>query len=270
MSTGLLSFVDMAGCSARYGRSTVLEACSFSVKHGERWAVLGPNGAGKSTLVKMVAGLLPAADGIVSVNGKPVVNMRAVERAKIMAYVPQKPDGVIPYSVRDYLMLGRYAHRGLLRAPSRQDRDAVAAAVAICDIEHITTRLMYTLSGGELQRVLLAGAIAQETPLLILDEPTSFLDPAHERFFFDALGRLHESREVTLIMVTHDINSALFRCSHILALRDRQTLFCGTAAEFTAECPGILNRLFSTAFATYRHHENGAMVFGAWGGEGYP
>lgn len=236
--------------------------------HHERWAIIGSNGVGKSTLIKMIAGIEHPASGMVTVDGHDISHLPARERAKMMAYVPQKPDGTIPYTVHDYLFLGRFAYQGLSGVASPEDNNAVAEAVAICDIGHISHRMMPTLSGGELQRVLLAGAIAQKTPLLLLDEPTSFLDPAHERLFFDALARLHESREVTLVMVTHDVNSALTHCTHILALRDRVVSFCGGADLFAAGCPENLEQLFAVPFRTFSCDKTGARVFGAWGSGG--
>jgi len=258
-------YVEVSSCKAAYGRTVVLDTCSFTVGHHERWAIIGPNGAGKSTLIKMVAGIELPASGHVTISGHTLRRLPARVRAQMMAYVPQKPDGTIPYTVHDFLVLARFAYQGLSGVASCEDNAAVAEAVAICDIGNVTGRMMPTLSGGELQRVLLAGAIAQKTPLLLLDEPTSFLDPAHEKLFFDALARLHESREVTLIMVTHDVNSALAHCTHILALKNRGVAFCGPVATFAAACPEALEQLFSVPFKTFTCTTTGARVFGAWG-----
>jgi iron complex transport system ATP-binding protein len=259
-------FVEINDLSASYGTTEVLDKITLGINHGERWAVLGPNGVGKSTLVKLIAGLERISSGTIKVNGVEIRRYKARRRARIMAYMPQKPDGVIPYTVTDYLMLGRYAAMGITAVPSDEDWNAVHEAIAICDIGHIDGRMMPTLSGGEQQRVLLAGAVAQKTPLLLLDEPTTFLDPAHERLFFDAIGRLHAQRELTLIMVTHDVNSALTQCTHILTLRDKKAVFTGSTDEFRDGCPENLNALFGIDFRPYTCVVTKRAVYGTWGG----
>jgi iron complex transport system ATP-binding protein len=250
---------------AAYGDSEVLRGITLSVPRNSRWAVIGPNGAGKSTLVKILAGLLPAFEGAASIDGCDIRRFPARKRARKIGYVPQKPEGVVPYTVRDFIMLGRYCSMGFLGLPTESDRRKVAEAAAVCDVEHLLTRLMGTLSGGELQRVLLAGAVAQDAPVLLLDEPTTFLDPAHEHLFFEALSRLHGIRELTTIMITHDINAAILQCTHIAALRSGALVFSGTAAEFRSRCPGILNDIFGVSFQPYSSIDGRTAMYGSWG-----
>ncbi|MBN1306657.1 MAG: ABC transporter ATP-binding protein [Chitinispirillaceae bacterium] len=256
--------IELREVHAAYDRYEVLAGISLSIEKNSRWAVIGPNGAGKSTLIRIVAGLTKASRGTVLVEGNRIKGYAARNRARILAYMPQKPEGVIPYSVHDFVMLGRYCVMGLLGVPSREDRELVADAMDICDIRHLAMRLMSTLSGGEFQRVLLAGAVAQGAPLLLLDEPTTFLDPAHERQFFEALARLHTRRELTTVIITHDINSALQRCTHIAALRHGRLMFGGTAGEFRTRCPSILRDLFSIDFSAFAGRDGGSTVFGTW------
>jgi iron complex transport system ATP-binding protein len=250
-----------------HGSAAVLCGISLTIQRNERWAIIGRNGTGKSTLIKLIAGLLSQEKGNVRVNGTDVNKYSSKNRAQVMAYVPQKPDGIIPYSVHDFVMLGRYSSMGLLGVPSPKDYEAVREAIDICDIRHIVGRLMSTLSGGELQRVLLAGAVAQQTPLLLLDEPTTFLDPAHERLFFDALSRLHEQRELTIVMVTHDINTAIAQCTHVGALLDGRFMFTGTSREFASRCPVVLDEIFSVRFERYTCSSRKAEAFGTWEGQ---
>jgi iron complex transport system ATP-binding protein len=258
----ILEFKDV---KATYGALTVLNNVSLDVHRNERWAIIGRNGAGKSTLIKLAAGLLCPVKGSVVVDGIDIKKYSSRTRAQKIAYVPQKPDGIIPYTVHDFVMLGRYSSMGLLGVPSSRDHEAASEAIDICDIGNITDRLMNTLSGGELQRVLLAGAVAQQTPVLLLDEPTTFLDPAHERLFFDALARLHENRDLTIVMVTHDINAAISQCTHIGALLDGQFIFTGTTQDFASRCPDALEEIFSVRFERYTCSSSGTEVFEAWG-----
>jgi ABC-type cobalamin/Fe3+-siderophores transport system ATPase subunit len=257
--------VEIKDVRATYGDDEVLRGISLAVQRNQRWAIIGRNGAEKSTLIKLVAGLLHPAGGSLSVNGIDIRRYSARNRARALAYVPQKPDGIIPYSVHDFVMLGRYGAMGLLGVPSQTDRGAVGDAIDICDIRHLAGRLMPTLSGGELQRVLLAGAVAQQTQLLLLDEPTTFLDPAHERLSFNALARLHDQRELTIVMVTHDINSAISQCTHIGALLDGRFVFAGTTAEFASRCPEALEEIFDVRFERYVCNARKEAAFGTWG-----
>jgi ABC-type cobalamin/Fe3+-siderophores transport system ATPase subunit len=261
---GATALVTLRNLSARYGRTEIFSGVSLSIERNSRWAVIGPNGAGKSTLVRMIAGLNAPSAGEVIVDGRNIGDYPGGVRARKLAYVPQKPEGVIPYTVHDFVMLGRYSSMGLLGIPSHNDREKVAEAVDVCDVGHLQRRLMNTLSGGELQRVLLAGAVAQETPILLLDEPTTFLDPAHEHQFFAALSRLHRSRELTTIMITHDLNGAMRQCSHVAALKNGGLFHSGTIGEFKAQCPAILDNLFGVPFKRFVVEGEATDAYGSW------
>ncbi|MBD3391985.1 MAG: ATP-binding cassette domain-containing protein [Chitinivibrionales bacterium] len=249
--------------SAGYGTCGVLKDISVRVEAGERWAVIGRNGAGKSTLIKVLAALLEPSAGTVLLGPKPLREYGARARARAMAYVPQKPEAVIPYSVHDFVMLGRYACMGLFGTPAPADHEAVAQALAFCDVRELGDRMMTTLSGGELQRVLLAGALAQDAPILLLDEPTTFLDPAHERYFFRALQSAREHKELTVVMVTHDVNTALSSCTHVLALLDGRVRYAGDARAFKEQCPRVLDALYGIGFAQYAN-DDGVVMYGTW------
>jgi iron complex transport system ATP-binding protein len=259
-----MPFLEIRRLCFGYGERSVLNRVSLQVESGQRWAIIGKNGTGKSTLVKTVAGLLRPVAGRVLVDGRDVAAYSAVHRARTIAYVPQKPEGTIPYTVYDFVMLGRYARLGLFGMPREEDKAAVAEAIDMCDVSSLRQRMMSTLSGGELQRVLLAGALAQNTPLLLLDEPTTFLDPAHERLFLRALELAQKTRSITTLMVTHDINTALTSCTHVLALLDGRALYAGCAGDFSGRCPGILQTVFGIPFS--RYHDDGAdtEIFGTW------
>jgi iron complex transport system ATP-binding protein len=191
--------IELRDLKRDFGATQALKGVSLEVKERELFALLGPDGAGKSTLIKTMAGLIKPSSGYITVNGCDIRRYSSRKRARAISYMPQKPDGLIPYTVYDYVMLGRYSMMGLMGVPSEEDREAAAEAIEICHIKHLENRIMSTLSGGELQRALLAGAVAQSAPVLLLDEPTTFLDPAHERLFFEALSRLSRKRELTIV-----------------------------------------------------------------------
>ncbi|MFP4164121.1 MAG: ABC transporter ATP-binding protein [Chitinispirillaceae bacterium] len=256
--------IELENVHAAYEGEDALSGVSLTVEKSSRWAVIGPNGAGKSTLVKVIAGFEKATCGSVQINGLDINCYSSRKRAQTLAYMPQKPEGVIPYSVHDFIMLGRYCTMGLLGVPSPADRQIVAEAMDICNVGHLAMRLMSTLSGGELQRVLLAGAVAQAAPLLLLDEPTTFLDPAHEHLFFEALSRLHARRDLTIVMITHDINNALLQCTHVAALQAGKLLYTGTSGELREQCPGILRNLFGVNFNAFFCHDREPSVYGTW------
>ncbi len=262
--------ISVQNLHVAYRSNIVLKGVSLSIGKNERWAVLGKNGTGKSTLIKSVASIIKPQSGKVLINGKDIQSYRARSRARQIAYVPQKAEGVIPYTVYDYIMLGRYSAMDLFAVASQKDHSVVREVLDLCNIAHLSDRIMSTLSGGELQRVLLAGAVAQKTPVLLLDEPTTYLDPAHERLFFHALSRVYDHQDLTVMMVTHDINMALSYCSHICGLLDGYVAFCGSSDDFKSKCPTILQQLFGISFQQYLSNENSAVVFGAWGAECVP
>ncbi|NLE01473.1 MAG: ABC transporter ATP-binding protein [Fibrobacter sp.] len=249
---------------ATYNKNVVLKNITLEIGVNERWAVIGKNGTGKSTLIRCISALVEPSSGSVFIDGIDIRAYNGRKRAQKISYVPQKADGTIPYSVYDFVMMGRYVFMGLFSIPGVTDKEIVHEALKLCDVLHLKNRLMNTLSGGELQRVLLAGAVAQRAPVLLLDEPTTFLDPAHERMFFNALLRVRENSELTIVMVTHDINSALVNCSHVCGLLNGEVAFAGTVQQFKELCPGVLLDLFGINFTKYISENDQHTAFGAW------
>jgi len=256
----LIEFLDI---SLAYDGTVVVGDLSLKINHGERWAFIGKNGTGKSSIIKAVAGILKPIHGQINLSGKSVSDYHSRERARWLAYMPQQSSPVIPYTVKDYVMLGRHAHQGVWALAQPSDYAEVIKAMEICDIIHLQNRLVTTLSGGELQRVLLAGAVVQDAKILLLDEPTTFLDPSHERYFYKALERLYIEKQLTVLMVTHDLNSAIEYSTHICALESGKLFFSGTKEIFVEACPGILNQTFSVDFQTYHSITAHANIYRA-------
>jgi iron complex transport system ATP-binding protein len=203
---------------------------SARVARSELFAVIGPNGSGKSTFARLLLGVLRPASGRVLYEGRPAAEWPRRELARRVGVVPQAEELVFPLTVRALVAMGRYPHLGAWRAEGAADRDAVARALAACDVAHLTDRLVTHLSGGERQRARIARALAQEPDTLVLDEPTAALDIAHEMAIFELLVRLREERGVTVLLVTHNINLAARYADRLLLLEQGRALAEGPPA----------------------------------------
>lgn len=234
---------------------TVLHGVSLSVVPGERVALIGPNGAGKTTLLKCLNGLLRPSRGEVRILGRRIPDYRTRELARLAAYVPQPMGGGLPFKVRDFVMMGRYPHWSTLSSVTSADRRAVDWALGITGTEAFAGRIHATLSGGERQKVMLAAALAQESKLLLLDEPSAFLDPGHQHEIDGILLAVNRQRGVTMLTVTHDLNRAVLANQRIVALREGRIVCDGPPAKVLTE--EALDALYGTRFARVVHPETG-------------
>ena len=249
-----MTLIAVKSVSFQYLPETrIIENVSLAVEEREAWAIIGRNGMGKSTLLKCIGGLLHVKTGIVEIAGKPVAAYHPIELAKRIAYVPQAGGRALPpYTAKEFVMLGRFPYQGFFSLPSKSDKKTVEAALQLTDTETLADRLLPTLSGGELQRVFLASAVAQQTGILLLDEPMAFLDPAHQEMIQRSIDRIREEFGTTIIAVTHDINHALGRFSHVCGLVNGSPFFAGTSAAFKERAPELLLTIFSIAFSELR------------------
>jgi iron complex transport system ATP-binding protein len=199
--------IRLDGVRVRRGDRPVVDGVDLHVEPGEWVCLIGPNGAGKSTLLAAIAGLLPFAGGI-AIGGRAIRSLGRRERARAVALVPQLP--VIPEALRvaDYVSLGRAPYFGAFGTESRADVEAVREALERLDLWWAADRRLDALSGGELQRVVLARAIAQEAPILLLDEPTTGLDLAHQHLVLELVSTLRASRALTVVTAMHDLTIA--------------------------------------------------------------
>lgn len=253
--------LQVKNLSAAYGKNLVLQDITFSVNAHDCWAIIGRNGTGKSTLIKCLAKLAKISSGQINLNGKSIHEYHARDYAHWISYVPQSQGRNIPYTVYDYVMLGRYAKQGFLAMPGHEDRQMVEESLALTDVSQFAERLLDTLSGGEEQRVFLAGAVAQKAKIMLLDEPTTFLDPFHESLFYQILKKIHDRYDVTVISVTHNINAAIHQYSHILALKDGTVYFSGTREEFLEQSPEIIKEIYSISFQELSDTKTGQRIF---------
>ncbi|MEZ5965215.1 MAG: ABC transporter ATP-binding protein [Planctomycetota bacterium] len=212
------------------GGPSVLEDLDLDLSAGELVAVVGLNGAGKSTLLRALAGLLPAADGRVLLDGTAVHTLSAQARAQRIAFVPQALASLPPTTVERFVLGGRYAHLGFLRLPGPHDHATARAALAQTDVTRHAERPLAELSGGERQRVLVARALAQQAAVLLCDEPVAAFDLPHQLELLDLLAELARSGHVVALS-THDLNLASQYADRIAVLHEGRLLVADTPAR---------------------------------------
>ena len=208
-----------------------LRNVSLGVSAGELVAVLGPNGSGKTTLVRVALGLQPPLAGSARIQGRVAAQWPRRELARVVGVVPQREDNLFPQRVRETVRLGRYPRLGAFGREREEDRVAVDRALERCDVAGLADRWLWTLSGGEYQRVRIARALAQEPQLLVLDEPTASLDLRHEMELFELVRRLVDQQGLAALLVTHDVNLASRFADRLLLLSDGNAVATGAPAD---------------------------------------
>ncbi len=211
-------------------RANAVDGVSFVSSRGKLTALAGPNASGKSSIVKALLRRADTPRGTVSIDGRDVRLLSYAELARSVAVVPQREETAFPTQVREFVALGRYPHLGLWRAPAREDRIAVEEALAQAGIDELADRDTDALSGGEWQRVRIARALAQKTPALVLDEPTTFLDVAHEMAIFELLSSLARSG-LAVLLVSHHLNLVARFADTIVLLDHGKVATSGSPAE---------------------------------------
>ncbi|GAA4665665.1 ABC transporter ATP-binding protein [Frondihabitans cladoniiphilus] len=213
-----------------YDDRVVVDDLSFDVPDGELTVIVGPNACGKSTLLKALARTLKTAAGQVELDGRPIGSYRSKDVAKRLGMLPQSPIAPEGITVRDLVGRGRFPHQGVFRQWSAADEDAVNRALEATAVEALADRPVAELSGGQRQRAWIALALAQETPLLLLDEPTTFLDIAHQYEVLELCARLHREGR-TLVAVLHDLNQAARYATHLVVMKAGAIVAAGSPAQ---------------------------------------
>ena len=203
---------------------------SLTLEPGEILCLLGPNGCGKTTLFKTLLGLIERHGGTIEIDGHDLRTLPREQLARSLAYVPQAHAPVFPYTVFDMVLMGRTAHRGLFASPTSQDRSLTAAALARLGIEGLAQREYTRLSGGQRQLTLIARALAQDAPLIVLDEPTASLDFGNQLVVLDQVRRLARDGK-GIVMSTHDPDHAMSCGTSVLAMKDGRTIASGDVRE---------------------------------------
>ena len=238
----MTSLVAVSDLSLSKNGDALLKGVSLTVRAGEKVALVGPNGAGKSSLIKVLAGLSRSYIGSATLNGRQIASIAPKEISRLVSLVQQRLEFVPSFTVGEFLEL----------------HDISVEDVADASLRGLEDRYLPDLSGGELQRVVLAGAVAQRSKLLLMDEPTAHLDPTGRMEVERVVRRYHEEQEISYILVTHDIELALRCAERVVIMRGGQILWDGPASD-----PMLISKLsdgYGCPFFSVRHPKTGEMV----------
>jgi iron complex transport system ATP-binding protein len=244
--------------SVRYDKRQVLQHVSLSVASGEVVALVGPNGAGKSTLIRAVSGVVPLQNGEIHINGSILSRLSTMERARHLAVVPQARSLPPAFTVYESVLLGRTPHMGWLGRMGPGDRERVHYALEHTEMLPLAERYVGELSGGEQQRVLLARALAQDTPVLLLDEPTTHLDLQHRESLIQLIRDLAANKNLAVLMVLHDLNLAGAYADRVALLVQGQVQAVGLPNEVLTEAN--LSRVYQIPVRVIPHPEYGSPL----------
>ncbi len=223
--------LEAVGLRAGYGDRPVLAGVDLVLAAGQTTALIGPNGAGKSTFLRCLAGLIAPSEGSVRLDGAELGSLGRRAIARRIAVVPQLFETLFPFTVEEVVRLGRVARLGALGRAHPRDHRAVATAMEELDLGALSGRRIDTLSGGERQRAVIAMALAQEADVLLLDEPTVHLDPAHQRATLAHIADLAARRRLVVLAVLHDLNLAGALCDRVVLLHGGRIMADGSPSE---------------------------------------
>jgi iron complex transport system ATP-binding protein len=226
--------IESRNLSFAYKDRAVLHSVSMSVARREMVGILGPNGSGKTTLLKVLSGILTGR-GEVKLNSKKIESYGRRELSKLFAVVPQESRVNFPYRVAEIVMMGRACYHSAFALEGKEDLDVARASMELTDSLFLSDRYLHELSGGEKQRVMIARALAQEPELLLLDEPSAFLDLKHQVQVFQLLRRLNSERGLTIIAALHDLNLAALFFPRLVMLREGRIYRDGSPSEVLTE-----------------------------------
>lgn len=243
----------------KIGDKEILRDINFSFAEGKRTAIIGANGAGKSTLLKIICLLNENFFGRVTLDGKNIKNFGRRELAKVMAILPQEKFAPQDTTVRQLAFFGRFPHRNFFGGNSKKDSDAVELALNVTRMKKFENRKIISLSGGEKQRAWLAMTLAQNPKILLLDEPTTYLDIAHQIEVMEIISNLNKNFGTTIIMVLHDINHVRFYSDEVIAIKNHEIFLYGEPEKIlTAETVG---KIFEVQAETFTNSDGKKIIF---------
>ncbi|QCO55757.1 ABC transporter ATP-binding protein [Pseudorhodobacter turbinis] len=238
-----------------YGATRIVEDLDLKIAPGRLTVLLGPNGSGKSTILRALARLQPVASGTVLLDAQAITRMSTKEFARrvgLLAQGAMAPDGL---RVIDLVRQGRYPHRPLFGGWTADDDAAVAEALALTSLQKLQDRPLDVLSGGQRQRAWIAMTLAQATPILLLDEPTTYLDIAHQVDLMNLIRRLVDARAMTVVAVLHDLNQAARYADHLIMLKSGKVMAKGPAKDIIT--PEVIARAFGIEVKVFQDPDSG-------------
>jgi iron complex transport system ATP-binding protein len=250
--------IEARAAGFAYPGRRVFEGLSLAVRGGEMAGVIGANGSGKTTLLRLLSGVAVPGSGEVLLDGRPVGALRPRERARRVGVVPQEPRLTFEFTALEVVLMGRAAHLGILGVEGREDLEAALRAMERAGAAAFAGRLLGSLSGGERQLVLIARALAQEAGLLLLDEPTAFLDIRHRLEIYALLRDLNAREGLTVVATSHDVNLAARFCPRLVLLKAGRVLADGPPAEVFRE--EILSDLYDTPLRVLKDAATGDLI----------
>ena len=258
MSAPMTTTLTAESLSLAYDKRVVVDGLDLDVPTGRVTAIVGPNGCGKSTLLRGLSRLLPPRAGQVLLDGEVIGELSTKEVARRLGLLPQQP--IVPegITVVELVERGRHPHHGLFKQWSREDESVVAAALEMTELVELAGVPVDSLSGGQRQRAWIAMALAQRTPVLLLDEPTSFLDIAHQIDVLELVRDLNAREGTTVVMVLHDLAMAARYADHLVAMRDGRIVAEGPPAEVVT--PEVIDQVFGVAATVLVDPVSGAPV----------
>ena len=259
MSPGNLNgeILEIRSLSAAYENVLALNNVTLSLRRGEILGLIGPNGSGKTTLIRVLSGILKPKEGKVLINNLDITSYSPPQRARVLAVVPQARHLGGAFSVEQTVLLGRTAYLGFLGRPSKKDLEKTAWAMEQTSVDHLAKRKLAEISGGEQQRVLLARALAQDTPVLLLDEPTNHLDLRYQVSLLSLLKSLVKQQNLTVLMALHDLNQVAGNADRVALLVEGRLHSVGFPEEVLI--PEFIQEAYQTQVETILHPRTGVQ-----------
>ena len=247
--------INIENFSYSYDSRKILDNIDLSVNEGEFLSVIGPNGAGKSTLIKCLCKIATEISCGIEIYGKKLEDYKQVELSKLVGYVPQSDGRTLPFTAKEFILMSRYPYTKAFSSFEKTDYEACQKAMILTGIQNFAERTMDKMSGGERQKILIAAALAQDAKILLLDEPTTFLDPKHQAEVMDIARSINKNNNITVINVTHDLNAAINSSDRIAAIKKGKIVFDSDVSSFIKE--KYAEEIFETPFNYASCDENG-------------
>jgi len=244
--------------TAGYEKATIFQDLNVSIPKGKVTTIIGPNGCGKSTLLKTIGRILKKEHGDIYLQEQNMQSMSTKEIAQKLAILSQSPSAPFQLKVEELISYGRYPHRKNVNRLSKKDQEMIEWAMEVTQTTEFRNRELAQLSGGQRQRVWLAMALAQETDILLLDEPTTYLDMAHQLEVLHIVRDLNEKHGCTIVMVLHDINHAARFSHELIAMRSGEIIQCGSPLEIIT--PSVLKEVFQIEAKILHDEELGSPI----------